>query len=277
MTKNTDELNSGVTWVVVASADRADIYSRQKRYSQLEPVQRFDEPRARLKEQDLVSDMPGRAFDSGGQGRHAMEPDHSGKEHLRESFVHRIVETLESARGADRFQHLIIVASPAMLGALRAQLSGTTQKRVVAEIDKHMTGREPAEITSLIDADLKAIPPAVADSGRLIHLFNLPADQRVRFLRVAAWMRMNKVPLTNDRLQGQTYYACMLLNAGMKHIKRYFYREFFLDLLDHGERMAAYSGNYPRLSFGPEQRFLAKGGYVIDLRSGDAEWIVPDY
>ncbi len=40
-----------------------------------------------------------------------------------------------------------------MLGALRAQLSSTTQKRVLAEIDKHMTGREPSEITALIDAD----------------------------------------------------------------------------------------------------------------------------
>lgn len=153
MTKNANELNSGVTWVVVASAERADIYSRQKRYSQLEPVQRFDEPRARLKEQDLVSDTPGRAFDSGGQGRHAMEPDHSGKDHLRESFVQRIVENLESARGANRFQQLIIVAAPAMLGALRAQLSGATQQRVVAEVDKHMTGREPAEIAALIDSD----------------------------------------------------------------------------------------------------------------------------
>lgn len=153
MTKNTDEINSGVTWVVVASADRADIYSRQKRYSRLESVQRFDEPRARLKEQDLVSDTPGRAFDSGGQGRHAMEPDRSGKEHLREGFVNRIAETLESARGAERFQHLIIVASPAILGALRAQLSDTTRKRVQAEIDKHMTGREPSEITALIDSD----------------------------------------------------------------------------------------------------------------------------
>lgn len=153
MTRNTNELGAGVTWIVVASADRADIYSRQKRYSQLEPVQHLDEPRARLKEQDLVSDTRGRAFDSGGQGRHAMEPDTTGKDHLREGFVHRIAETLEDARGADRFAHLVIVAAPAVLGALRAQLSGTTQQRVVAEIDKNMTGRDPEAIAELIDGD----------------------------------------------------------------------------------------------------------------------------
>lgn len=131
--------------------------------------------------------------------------------------------------------------------------------------------------SSLLDGDFQSIPLPLAKSARLIHLFNLPEDHQLRFLRVAAWMRVNKVPLTNQRLQGQSYYACMLLNAGMKHIKRFFYREFFLDLLDHGERMAAYSGNYPRLSFGPEQRFLAKGAYIVDLHSRKAEWVVPNY
>lgn len=151
MRNDTSELNSGVTWVVVASADRAEFYSRQKRYSQLEAVQHLEEPGARSKEQDLVSDTPGRAFDSGGQGRHSMEPNHTGKELLRESFAHRIAEVLESARSADRFQHLVIVAAPAVLGELRSQLSSATQKRVAVEIDKHMTGQEPAAVAALID------------------------------------------------------------------------------------------------------------------------------
>jgi hypothetical protein len=131
--------------------------------------------------------------------------------------------------------------------------------------------------SSLLDGEFLSVPEELTKTAQMIHLFNLPKDHRARFLRVAAWMRVNKVPLTNQRLQGQSYYACMLLNAGMKHIKRFFYREFFLDLLDHGERMAAYSGNYPRLSFGPEQRFLAKGAYIVDLQSRNAEWVVPNY
>jgi len=153
MGKNTDELDDGVTWVVVASADRAEIYSRQKRYSQLESVQRLDEPGARSKEGDLVSDSPGRAFDSGGQGRHAMEPNHTAKDHLRESFVNRIAEVLESARSADRFKHLVIVAAPTVLGELRAKLSSATQQRVADEIGKHMTGEEPTAIAALVDGD----------------------------------------------------------------------------------------------------------------------------
>ena len=151
MTNKTSELMTGVTWVVVADASRADIYSRQKRFSPLEPVQSLTEPEARSKERDLASDAPGRAFDIGGAGRHAMEPDHTGKEHLRESFVRRIADVLETGRNTDRFQKLVIVAAPAVLGELRAQLSSVVQRQVVAEFDKHMTDQDMADIVRLID------------------------------------------------------------------------------------------------------------------------------
>ena len=151
MTKNTNELTTGVTWVLVADASRAEIYSRKKRRSPLEPVQSLDEPEARSREGDLVSDSRGRSFDSGGEGRHAMEPDQSVKDHLLVSFANRIADVLESGRSADRYQHLVIIAAPALLGELRARISGTTRALVSAEFDKHMTGQAPADIAALID------------------------------------------------------------------------------------------------------------------------------
>jgi protein required for attachment to host cells len=151
MMNDSNELTSGLTWIVVADASSAEIYSRQKRYSQLELVQCLAEPAARNKEGELSSDEPGRAYDSGGKGRHAMEPSHSGKQHLRETFAHRIAGEIESARNADDFQHLILVAAPATLGDLRAQLSKATQRLVQAEVDKHMTGQGPMAIATLID------------------------------------------------------------------------------------------------------------------------------
>jgi protein required for attachment to host cells len=151
MTIKPDEALTRVTWVVVADSGRADIYSRQKRFSPLEPVQRLTEPEARSKEHDFASDAPGRSFDSHGQGRHAMEPDQTAKEHLRERFVRRISDVLESARNDDLFQQLVIVAAPAVLGALRQQLSQPVQQQLVAEIDKNMMDQDQAAIASLID------------------------------------------------------------------------------------------------------------------------------
>lgn len=130
---------------------------------------------------------------------------------------------------------------------------------------------------SMLDSEIELIPDMIAANAQVVSPFILQEDQPGRFRLFSAWLKQNKVQLVSARIQGQTYFACMLLNSGMKHIKKYFYREYFLDSLDHGDKMASYSANYPRLSFGPEQRFLAKGAYIVNLESGIARWIVPGH
>jgi protein required for attachment to host cells len=152
VTQNTSELSGGATWVVVADASRADIFLRNKRHSPLEAVQSLTDSDARVKEQDLVADGPGRTFDSVGKGRHAMEPDDTEKHHLRRAFAQRVSDVLEAARQADEFKHLIIVAAPAMLGELRTHMDKSTAKLIVAEFDKELTGQEPGVVAKLIDA-----------------------------------------------------------------------------------------------------------------------------
>lgn len=130
--------------------------------------------------------------------------------------------------------------------------------------------------STLLNGEISTIPEKIEEGTKIVHPYNLQEDQNARLRALLPWLKRNKIPLTNPRIQGQTYYACLLLNGGLKHIKRYYYREFLLDLLDHGERMALYSVNYPRLSFGPEQRFLAKGAYIIDPATEKTQWVVPD-
>lgn len=151
MNKNSDELSNGVTWVVVANASKAQIFSRQKRYSPLEAVQQLSEPDARAREQDLTSDSPGRAFDSGGRGRHAMEPDHSAKAHLLTTFAQQIADALTAAHQTHDFDRLVIVAAPTMLGELRHQLGDPVRRKVYSEFDKDLTGQAPGQIAALID------------------------------------------------------------------------------------------------------------------------------
>lgn len=130
--------------------------------------------------------------------------------------------------------------------------------------------------SSLLDGELNRIPAFFKANGVVLHQYNLPQHQANRFKWPATWLRSHEIPLTRPVLQGQTYYACMILMSGLKHIRRNFYGEFLLDSLDHAQRMASYAGNYPTLSFGPEQRYLAKGAYVVDLKTQDIRWIVPD-
>ena len=152
MPTNADTLTRGDTWVVVANASRADIYSRQKKHGPLEVVQCLTEDKARAKERDLVADEPGRSFDSVGQGQHTMEPQHTEKDRLLTGFARRIAHVLESARQAERFGRLVIVAAPAMLGELRHQLDDVTAQHVTAEFSKELTDRDPETLAKLLDS-----------------------------------------------------------------------------------------------------------------------------
>jgi hypothetical protein len=129
--------------------------------------------------------------------------------------------------------------------------------------------------SSLLNGELAAIPEPLRQNAFLLHPFNLPENHAQRFRWAGIWLKSRNIPLTIPRIQGQTYYACLLLSEGLMHIRRYFYRDYLLDMIDHSQRMDAYVANYPWISFGPEQRYLAKGAYIINLQSNEARWIVP--
>ena len=140
-------------WVVVADEYRATIFAREKKYSPMQEIESLRNDTAREKDSNLVSDRSGRAFDSRGKGRHTMGGDESGaKLHSYLVFAKEIAEKISSAKQRGRFDRLVVVAAPRFLGVLRPALvsAGVDPDR---EIDKEVTGREPAFIQELIDAD----------------------------------------------------------------------------------------------------------------------------
>jgi len=61
---------------------------------------------------------------------------------------------------------------------------------------------------------------------------------------------------------------------------RFYVREYALDMMDHAEGMSAYLPLHARPGFGPGQRFINKGGYVMSVINGHPEtdmlrWISP--
>lgn len=136
--------------------------------------------------------------------------------------------------------------------------------------------------SSLLGGIFAPVPSALGKRLKVVHPFVLPQDQEVVFRRVQIWLKNKNIAADDPRVLGQTYYACMILGEGFMHIKRHFYRDYLLDALDHGNAKSIYTVNYPRLSYGPGQRYLAKGAYIIDYSEvgsdkspAPATWIVP--
>lgn len=122
--------------------------------------------------------------------------------------------------------------------------------------------------------------PALGEETILASPFSLPEEGRNRAKRLEVWLAQRDLPKDEFRVRDQTFFACMMAGEGLMHIKQYLYRDYFLELIDHTSGAAAYASTFPRLSFGPGQRYLAKGCYLVTAgpdRSGGAKdaWVVP--
>lgn len=126
------------TWVLVADGSRARFFVREKNRS-LTESEILISPEQRLQEQELVSDRAGRAFDSRGGARHAMEPPTTKRQQVAIDFARRLTEELEQLRRAGELERLVLVAPPRFLGHLRSQLSSETQQLVALSVDKDLT------------------------------------------------------------------------------------------------------------------------------------------
>lgn len=133
-------------WVLVADSSRAKLLGAKSPIGALQQLESFDHPAARQHVQDLTTDLPGRTFDSAGQGRHSMEPKTDPKQHEALNFAKFLSERLAAANANDTFERLVLVAAPAFLGLLRAQLSTSVRKRVSIEIDKDLAGLDAQAI-----------------------------------------------------------------------------------------------------------------------------------
>jgi protein required for attachment to host cells len=134
------------TWVVVADSSRARILLADGPLGPLTELEQLDHPASRSREQDLTSDLPGRAFDSAGAGRHAMEPHEHPKHHEAEVFARQLGERLNRGCLEGDFDKLVLAAAPAFLGLLRRQIGTETEKLISEQIDKNLVALEPAKL-----------------------------------------------------------------------------------------------------------------------------------
>lgn len=88
---------------------------------------------------DQATDAPGRSISSVGSARSAMEP--TDFHQLQEDrFAAEAAELLRKRALSNDFEQLIIVAPPRTLGELRKHYHKTVEARLIAEIDKDLTG-----------------------------------------------------------------------------------------------------------------------------------------
>lgn len=134
------------TWIVVADNAGARLFAHEGPGTGLKPINELSHPAGRLHDRDIGSDRPGRSFDRMGSGRHAMDPRQTPREHENELFTRDIAKVLTEGRHQHRYQKLVLVAAPKVLGSLRAQLDDATSEAVMASLDKDLTDVSASEL-----------------------------------------------------------------------------------------------------------------------------------
>lgn len=138
------------TLVVVAENSRARIFSMEHSGAPLQELADMQHSESRAHERDLVSDRPGRTFDSRGMGRHAKEPDTPTKKHEASNFAKSIADYVNSEADKGTFEELMLIAAPEFLGLLRKDLHDTVKQHITREIDKNIVKKDIAFIQNQV-------------------------------------------------------------------------------------------------------------------------------
>jgi protein required for attachment to host cells len=135
-------------WIIVVDSSRARIFAAGTPLGPLTEVGNLVHGEGRLRNQDLISDDGGRAFDSEGDGRHGMESKTDAKTQEQVNFATEINHYLEQGYQGLNFDRLYLVAPPAMMGLLRNRLDKKIQQVLVGTLDKNLVQLTPIEIRS---------------------------------------------------------------------------------------------------------------------------------
>jgi hypothetical protein len=95
-----------------------------------------------------------------------------------------------------------------------------------------------------------------------------------------SWLRAHGLETVDERVQANAYFAIGLVGHTLEHLRENYSREYLIERLEHAIENAPWTSVYRALGLGNDQRFAAKGGYVIRWRAADGAadggpWIVP--
>jgi len=90
------------------------------------------------KDQDLVSDRPGRSFESGSIARHAYTPRTDPHETAKDRFAHTVAGKVNEEAAAGVFNELVVVAPAHVLSELTGAFDLPTKAMVLGSLAKDL-------------------------------------------------------------------------------------------------------------------------------------------
>jgi protein required for attachment to host cells len=130
------------TWVLVADSTRARVFSAPSPVAALTEEAEIAHP-APLRDR---SDANGRNESQAGSHRNLYEPQVDVKSQSLSIFAKKVADYLSDARARGKYEKLVLVAAPAVLGEIRGHLDQPTAKMLARELHKDIVHLTAAQI-----------------------------------------------------------------------------------------------------------------------------------
>jgi hypothetical protein len=116
---------------------------------------------------------------------------------------------------------------------------------------------------------LLQLPQPLRDITWITYPRSFAADEVRSRTATERWLQAKGLEITNFDIQARMYFLGWTLAPMVKMMRDDFYRDYFLDKLDMMRDQYYAIAVYPRLSFGPGQRYASKGCYVVQVAGDD--------
>ncbi|MCB1341724.1 MAG: host attachment protein [Pseudooceanicola sp.] len=148
------ELSEG-TWIVVTDSEKALFLRNLTDHANpnFEVVAKDEQENPPSREQG--ANRPGRMNDKG-PGQKSAYDDTDWHQLAKERFAADLSDRLYKRAHRGDFSHLVLVASPQVLGNLRGALHKEVADRIVAEVPKTLTNHPLDQIEKLVKHELDA-------------------------------------------------------------------------------------------------------------------------
>jgi hypothetical protein len=129
--------------------------------------------------------------------------------------------------------------------------------------------------STLLGMDPRRLPENLRSRVYLSYPYTLPGENAKGRYILSRWLKGRKIPATDPEIQSKMYFLGWMLPGALSYMRSEFYRDYFLEGFDMMTDQDYAIPIYPRLTFGPGQRYASKGCYIVQLGSGETPQLLP--
>ena len=125
-------------WIIIADGGRARVLGLAANGESLDTLHEITSPDIHRQTHDLVTDGPGRSFESASMARHAIAAKTDPHAQAKEDFITDLATMLVGENQAHAFDDLVLVVTKAQAHHLQTALDDATRAKVREVITKDL-------------------------------------------------------------------------------------------------------------------------------------------